>query len=506
MRYEKDRIPVRILTLLLIVTAMLFISGCNTDVQIFRTKENPGEQKPVKANELEKSKYYVKDGTSFILTLPLNGSGKNGTPTNTISDKIKERVLYAEPYKDTLIPTHYKGELIAQSSETAKWDKVVLERYKDMGYSIGFFNAKYDKDANELAFNTNEGLIKGTSLEEAITDMESRDIRIVGVNHEALSPDNADFDSGILINMVQGETYIISLYSGTYYHEVEVIADTQMFQSFEFFSYDSDYISDTPNGYRCFTTPETLKSGYYAIDGGGLFRYVDFIKGEGNVSETQYNDPYYENDAQKLRDFSKQFSFSVDLRTKNMSIEAHYNEGSIEDEEQVEGYIFAPDGTEYYMNVDRENDTIRTDFTQTMPGKWTVNIVPMTIEIDSFDAIDNTPDQELTQEEYNFILDEPKEDVSFKVYFTNSVANEKLDEINITGDMIAPDGETYILEKNSEKDLEGAEHFFMEHKMSYAPAGEYSITINHYPERTTIEEPKMVNNEESVTETIVVDG
>lgn len=496
----------KLLLFITVFASMLILTGCDKDIQIFRTKETPGVQVPVKADALEMNSYYVKDGTSFILTLPLKGSGKSGRPENSISKENLKRVLYAGPYEDTLIPTHYKGEIVAQASRGAQWDDVFLERYKDMGYSVGFYNATYDQTENSLNFSTSDHMIKGTSLAEAFADLESQDIRVVEVNHNPLSPDNADFDSGILINMQQGETYTLSFYSGTYYHEMDVVADTQMFQSYELYSYSVDYISDTPNGYRCFNTPSVLKSGYYAIDGWGLFRYVDYEKGGGNVENTDYNEPYYDSDADKLANFSKQFSFTVDTRTKNLTVLAYYDEYSIENEASVEGYIFAPDGTEFYMNVDHEENAIWTAFSQAMPGKWTVNIVPQNIGIESFDAVDNTPDQALTQEVFNFTLESDRENVIFKTPFTNSVADENVADININGTMIAPDGETYILEVEEEEELDGSKRLFLVYRMAYAPAGEYTITVNHYPERTTVYEPQITNNTESVTETIVVDG
>ena len=488
------------------VAVTMTLTGCSEDVQIFKHEEDPGIQKPMKADALEAGLYYVKDGTSFIQTLPLQGSGANAMPSSGIQTLNKNRVVYAGPHQDTLIPTHYKGEIVAMSGKDDSWNNVLLERYKDMGYSVGFYNAEYDEENNELAFNLTEHGIKETDFRNQVQEFESNIIRVVGVDHEPLNSTNMDPDCGILRGMAKDEMHIISLYAGTYFHEIEVKADTQMFQSFEVYMYDERYVTDTPNGYRAFSMPDDLKSGYYAINGGGLFRYVNFVKGEGDPADAAVNEAYYKSQAEMLKQFSKQFSFSVDQRTKNMTIQGEYNPKSIKADDEVMGFIFSPDGNEYEMIIDTEAHTLSLELTEATPGRWVVNVVPMDIDITKFEVIDNTPDQELTQETYKIELDEDRENVIIRAYFDNSVPDQNLKEINITGTMIAPDGTTYVMEPGEEEDLEKKRRLFIQHRLAYAPAGEYEININHYPERTTVSAPQIVNNTETHTETIVIDG
>ncbi len=489
-----------------IMAAAMLLTGCNSDVKFFKDPETPGVQVPIKDSEIENDLYYVKDGTNFIKTLPLKGSAtEGGSQSGTTADR--SRVLYAGPNEDTLIPTHYKGEIIAQAAVDNDWNDVLLERFKDMGYSVGFFNAKYNKEANELYFDLDTAGIEGTDFYKQMESLESASIRIVGVDHKELSTSNADFESGILIGMEKGESHLLSLYAGTYYHEVEVIADTQMFQSFEYYSYDSSYIQDTPNGYRSFQIPQQLKSGYYSINAEGLFRYVDYAKGQGNIEETAYNDAYYDNEADMLAQFATKYSFTVDRRTKNMTIAALYSEESVEKEkeEDIKGYIFSPDGTEYQMTLDTKKNTLKTDFTEVMPGKWTVNIFPKELVIENFEVVDNTPDEELTQKEYTIVVDEDKENIVFKCYFKTK-AGEKLEDIAVTGSIITPGGETFIMTKEEETTLEDETKMLLKYVMPYAGAGSYVVDINFYPEKTEIEEPFIENNTETVTDTIIIEG
>ena len=492
--------------LIFAVMSALILTGCNEDVQILRQEVDEGQQVPVKADELEVGVYYIKDGTNFIKTLPLFGSGKNTSHAMNSSGSInKAQVLYAAPKKDTLIPTHYKGEVVVQASKAEDWDDVYLERYKDMGYSVGFYNAEYSSEDGALTFKLGEGGIKETDFYEKVKELESDEIKIIEVDHKTLTEENTDLDSGILINMEQGETYTLSLYAGTYYHEIDVVADTQMFQLFELYEYDKNYISDTKNGYKNFLTPEVLKSGYYAINGEGLFRYVSYEKGKGDTAKTDYNEKYYENESDILAQFSSLYSFTLDSRVSNLTIAALYDENTIDDEDEIKGFIFAPDGTEYEMTLDTKKNTLKTDFTEAMPGKWTVNIQPKTLTIKAFDAVDNSPDQELTQKEYTITLEENKENLVFKAYF-ESRANEDIGSIIITGSIITPGGETYIMEKGTEKELDGSERMYLSYIMPFASEGSYTIDINYYPEKTSVEEPYTENNTETVTETIIIEG
>lgn len=497
----------------ILLTSMVLslgLTACN-DVQIFEERDKEGEQIKLKSDELALDQYYIKEGTTFVLTLPLKGSAQGSRPINSISVENKKRILYAGPNEDTLIPTHYKGELVCKAASKAGWNEVYLERFKDLGYSIGLYNGEYNAEENSLLFNLDMVKIENADAYKKLAELESLEIRVVGINHHEISVDNADLDGGVFINMEKGEKYLVSLYAGTYYHEIEIEADTQMFQSYEMYNYGSDYIKDTPNGYQCFVTPGVLKSGYYAIDDKGLFRYVNYAKGDGNLYNTDYNIEYYTNDLDRLANFSQQYSFTVDTRTKNLTVEALYNQRSVMDEEDIEGYIFAPDGTEYYMNTDPKKNRIWTDFSQTMPGKWTVNVVPVELEIEEFNVIDNTPAQEFTQEVYNFDIRSEKENIQFKIPFEDIANQQELDKIEISASMITPSGETYIFEKKEEEvwtgeDQNKKKNFYLVYSMAYAPVGKYTITVNHYPEKTTVSEPEVLSEYDNVTDTIVVDG
>ena len=498
--------------LLLIFLCSILLCGCQENVKIFENDDDLGVQIPVKSDELEIGEFYVKDGTIFYKTLKPQGSAASNALNPSEADSYisiggnKKRVLYARKYEDTTIPTHYKNEIVAQASGAASTlDDVVLERFRDIGYSVGIYNATYDPVNNSLNFNMSEKAIQDTDAREKLSDLESDEIRITEIDHQPLTNKNIDKDGGFFINLMHDKEYTLSLYAGTYYHEIEVKADTQLLQSFEVFYYDSSYISDTPNGYRCFNTPANLKSGYYCINGGGLFRYVDFSKGEKPLNQVDYNERYYNSDAEMLAQFAKQFTVTLEKRTKNMTIKATYDDpDNFYTKDDIIGYVFSPDGTIYYMEADTKNKEVKIDLTEAMPGKWTIDIIPKSLAIIEIKAIDNTPDREFTQEDYRFSLNSPRENAVLRVYFSNDIHAE-LNDIEITGTIVMPDGQTYELEKKSEKDLAGEEFFYLQKVLPYAAAGEYEVMVNHFPEKTTVSTPQIENNTETYTETIVIE-
>ena len=75
----------------LVMASAMPLTGCNEDVQIFKKKEPKGVQEPLPAEDMEMGLYYVKDGTRFIETLPLKGSGSNGTPESAIAEENSSR-------------------------------------------------------------------------------------------------------------------------------------------------------------------------------------------------------------------------------------------------------------------------------------------------------------------------------------------------------------------------------------------------------------------------------
>ncbi len=483
----------------ILIACAMFLSACSDDVQIFKHKEDNVGLKPVNASDLEKDKYYVKNGTRFFLTMKPNASASD------FSSAVDEsRVICITKEDEETIPTYYKDELIAYTSAKEMLKSITLERFRDLGFSFGVYNATFNKEQGTLDFESNRNVFKNTSAYEAFSDLESKNIRISAIDGKSITKEDVDLVAGVFPNLEKDKEYKVSFYAGTYYHETLIKADTQILKSYEIYNYDETYISDTQNGYMAFYVPDDLKSGYYLIEGKGLYKYYDHKRGEND--NVDMNLSYYETEEDRIAAYSRQYSVNLDAPTRNMSIVASYNSNQDRNDAAViKGYVYSPDGTQYIMDLNDETCTLSLDLAEAMAGLWTINIVPITLDINSIDVTDNTMTQQLTQEEFEVVLDEPRQNIAFKTYYTNDV-NEKPEDIEINGSIVTESGETFPLESTKEEDeITGEKKLLLKYQMIYAPAGTYKIYVNHYPTKTTVQEPIITNNTQTGMEVIVVE-
>ena len=485
----------KIIPVILGISLGLTLTGCK-DIQIFETREDKVALKPYETSEMEAGKYYVKQGTKFYPLFKQNGSA-----TGKAEALNPSRVMFVTPDNRESIPTHYRGEIIAYpSTESDALQNVTLERMKDLGYSIGVFGGKWNSETGTLDFITKESVPAGSDFGKYLETLESENIKISAINGTPLTKENLDISAGVITGLEKDKKYKISLYAGSYYHELDLLADTQMLAAFEIFNYGSEYISATQNGYMSFNTPDTLKSGYYIVNGSGLMRYYSHKKGEPDTDDM--NESYYQTEQELLEAYSKQYSVKVPKRTKNLAVNVSYDTQE-DSEETPKGYVFAPDGTKYEMTLDENNRRLSLTLAEAGAGDWSVNIIPSSLNILEVKVTDASSTQELTQEKNEVVLDTERENIVIKCYFEYINGNEE-DEIN--GTVVGPDGLTQGMEIVEETDaVTGEEKQALVSRYSYAPAGTYQVTVNHYPTRTTVSAPQVMNNTTTDVDVIIVE-
>lgn len=475
-RHQIRKLNTVLSLLLTCILSSTLLTGCD-EVQVFEDPSLKGKMIAVKDDKLEMDTFYVKSGTNFYETIILPGS---------------ENVKYAEEYVDTTIPTCYKGELIAQSAAGQSFMQVHLTRFRDLGYGPGLFEAHHDPDTNEVTF-MKTSVQQQAHFRKVLESFESGSIRLLTVNGKELDNKHISPNTGVIYNFNKKDEIPITLYAGTYYHELVTLADTELFERMEEYEFDETYISDTQNGYRCFKVPDTLKSGYYMINGTGIFRYVDYERGAGDPETTDYNVPGEENT--KAEDnTTKQYSINLDTTMANLRIVAKYDDTEFPDEDKIKGKVLSPDGTEYEMTVDTEENQVLMDLTEAMTGRWQVNISPQDLPITDMTAENITPKQELTEETFTIVTGDVRNNITIVSRYNNVNGKDQKDEVTITGSVIDPEGRTYIMEKGKidkdKVDYSGQ----LEADITYAPAGQYTVIINHYPDETTFLEPEITDN------------
>lgn len=484
--------------LLLTTTIMTFLTGCD-EVQIFENKTDPNALVALKDTELKDDKYYVKNNTRFYeVYMP-----ETGNASSEVSVLNESRVI-ATMLDDQKIPTHYSDELIAFQSEKIDFTEVSLERFIDLGYSIGCFNGELTGDGL-LYFNKQEGLVENSSLANAIGDTQSTDIRIASIDGKQLTRDQINTKAGVIIGLEKQKTYKIGFYIGTRYYEKNVEADCKMYEAYEMFTYGQDNISDTPNGYMCFNTPTELKCGYYNINGKGLFKYYNFTRGSQDENEVDMNESFYKDEKSKIEAYSRQYSIDVPKRVKDFKIIVKYQDSELKFQgDTIQGIVFAPDRTRMDMTHDEKAKELTLSMVEGMAGDWTVNVIPKTLDIKDVTVEKDDAAEEATCEETVFTLPEDRENVEFIAEYTTTKADVK--DCTVFGTILTEDGKTYEMTVwSDESDKTNVKHY-ISYEVPFAAAGDYTVRIYHYPEETTILAPVVQDKVETDTEIIIIDG
>ena len=460
--------------------AAIVLSGCGGgDIQIFKDEDAKYRPEALSNADLENDTYYIKTGTKFYEAYKADTSGGAGKSVDNT------RCAYVWGKYNNKIPTYYSNELIAYASKENTINDVTCERYKDTGYSIGVYGAQYND--GYITFDLNQSTVKDSDAKKKFKNKRSNDIMIETINGEKVSADMIN-KAGVFVGFEKDKTYDISFYAGTYYGEVSIEADTHFFQSYEIYVLSDHKI--TKNGYIAITMPQDAKTGYYIIGDKGIFRYMAAERGELDLETADYNEPYFMSEEDQLAAYSQQFTFSIEATTSNAAIRAEYDIGSLPEgqDEYVKMMVTAPDGTRLTAQP-KEEGVLEMPYTSMMPGKWTVNITPQSMTIDSVEVVDNAALQEKTQNTYSFKIEEEKTGVEFFVDYEG--------DGEVTGQVIGPDGQSHDL--SSGRDVENGK---LGYTYSYLSVGTYTVNVYHDPD-TRITEVNYDYNEKNKSEEII---
>lgn len=474
--------------LLILFLSVCLLSGCK-DIQIFE-KPAPDHAVEISDRQIEMEIYYVKNGTRFSEVYMPSGNSKG-----TVSSLDQGRVLFFYGDED-MVPVHYKGELVAYASAKADLKQVTLERFKDMGYSLGIYGGELQDDGY-YHISTGKNVCPNSDADRIFSQVISDEVRIVSIGGTPIK-ELVDSGSGIIMKLEQGKSYLVEFYSGTYYYRENFVADMHFLKAFELYRYNEERIEDTINGYMCFNTPDTLKSGYYNINGQGLFLYHSYKRGEKVEYET-LNEGYYENTVQMVAAYSKQYTVSVPYDIKDMVITVNYGRilSDLDAGTDIIGYVVAPDGTGYEMVRDDKEDTLTLSMAVAMAGEWEVYISPRSLDITDITVKSSETLEDTVCEESEFIV---PEDTSFQMFYADIVGSGK-----VYGSIITADGVTYNFAMGEYKDGSKKGQKYLYYRMPYVAAGTYTVRIYHYQSQTKIENVQMIAYDDNESDIIIIE-
>lgn len=281
----------KILSLILIASVSFSLTACGS---------NSDDEEQVVQNEryeylngLADGGYYIlhADNTVEGLVFPYATFERNNTggPSNS-----RMFIMNRDDYSS--IPTLYEGDRLIYYYTGVLTESFWYERFEDLGYSIGLAGMGIT-NSGRYSIPTTEGIFYPDGDTSLLTNFANEIVlmeTLGGIPLRAVRSDEGSFmfesnsvsRCGSILGLTEGDTYKAEIYAGTRLYNYSFTADKRFFASMETtstinFSFENDTIA-------CIEIPEYFNSGYYTINGYGLFRYV---KGKTYNENDNFNEP-----------------------------------------------------------------------------------------------------------------------------------------------------------------------------------------------------------------------
>ncbi|MBP3784556.1 MAG: hypothetical protein J6I68_15025 [Butyrivibrio sp.] len=347
-------------------------------------------------SSLEDGVYYVRDKDNNCTPVYFgNGTFEEGSISTTPAD---DRVLW---YKDDFekIPTLYKGDSLIMFTKSEIEERMVFERFELYNATIGICGMEELKSGRYKIFTDSEkkctypygdtdDILKLDNSSVILESIGGQDIRKAEQNDETKTFLTR---SGTILGLVKGESYNVDIYEGTILHKYVFTADVIPLGSMETVE-TYDYKFEEENLINI-TIPEFFNTGYYMINGAGLFRYVngtsydnatvfntpnEVPEGEettyASVNQqqvTEYNDmtlnSMEEAEGESPRTFNIKQAGRVNVNV-SFTIPGNYGEGDGLDD--VAAIIEMPSGGKMYMIKDADGSLSRSFYAEV--GTYTI--------------------------------------------------------------------------------------------------------------------------------------
>ncbi|WP_195942248.1 hypothetical protein [Mediterraneibacter faecis] len=257
------------------ITSILIcsLSGCS----LFQTMSSlTGQRKTTLTSEkeLESGKAYVlQDGTYHLCI-----TGEYNFPKKELEEEMDyPRSIWISSDEDKQIPTLKSGDQLIFVSKDEVPESFVFERFADYGYTIGVSNLMMDQGGHYyLPYLDVEEEYKyyidlKSDAKELTYLSEVPKLYLDQVGKEKITKEKVS-DGGTVLGLTKDQTYTCEFYTGTYYQDFNLKANIHSFGSMErFISHEYAFMH---SNFIAIEIPDYFVSGYYFVNGVGLFRYV----------------------------------------------------------------------------------------------------------------------------------------------------------------------------------------------------------------------------------------
>ncbi len=210
------------------------------------------------------------------------------------------RSIWIDSSTDSQIPTVTSEDYLIYVSKTEVPESIVFERFADYGYTIGISNlladagghyyltyADMEEDDYKYYIDSESDAMQLTEL-SLVEKLYLDKVGIMKVEEGTVS------DGGTILGLEKDQEYVCEFYTGTYYQDYMLTANIHSFGSMErFVSYEYEFMH---SNFIVIQIPDYFVSGYYFVNGVGLFRYVtdeDLLtyNGEAYDATINWNEP-----------------------------------------------------------------------------------------------------------------------------------------------------------------------------------------------------------------------
>lgn len=302
-----------ILLSIMAAVAIFFVLISSGVIQLDTFSQNKEIKNEIsRVEDMSASCYYVwHNPDSNDISIDLEGATEDAAikknvfflcPTGTINwskDSFINHTVWFTSDEDVTIPTLYPGDkLLYNSPISIPYQGINWERFADYGYTIGVANMIGDESGHYRISNENGDGYKGYLCPISDTYELNKYTNVSSLFLDTIGGvpirDNSITKGGTVLNLTKDKSYVCVWYTGSYYQKYKLQANIHTFSTMESFTtYDYEFLQS-----RCIeiTIPDWLKTGYYYVDGIGMFRYVaqvdaGFYNGKPYDSGIDWNDP-----------------------------------------------------------------------------------------------------------------------------------------------------------------------------------------------------------------------
>lgn len=216
----------------------------------------------------------VEDGI-YILTADdekyaPNTDHQNFKDNTTVTSADNSRIVYSVN-GDNEIPTLYADDKLVMYSSGAIPDSLNIEKFTPTGWTFGIYGLTESTNGGYKI--TSDNLVEGSNasaqLSSALTNSDS--VSIYSIDKTDLDEKYEFSKADSFKGMEKGEKHTLGVYAGSYYADIDILADTKMWSS-QVTSTTAGY-KRTKDGYVEILTGN-LENGYYSFEGSGLIKVV----------------------------------------------------------------------------------------------------------------------------------------------------------------------------------------------------------------------------------------